>query len=151
MNTVKDEMSRRVVYVAEDDDLTQAFASMQALEIQHVPVVREGRVVGILSDRDVLLHAHKRRGEIEVPHTKVRDAMITDVSVCSPTTSIGSAVDLMLDRKIHCLPVINKEGSLVGIITTTDLLKLLRNKKWSIEEPLPFLFQRPSTLLGLAV
>ncbi len=150
METVKAEMTRRVVFVTEDDDLVQAYDSMRALEIQHVPVVREGKVVGILSDRDVLLHAHKRHGRIEVRTTKVREAMVTNVAVCSPSTSIGSAVDLMIERRIHCLPVIDKDQRLVGIITTTDLLRLLRDREWRVELPLPFQFEKPSLLMGLA-
>jgi len=147
METVNAEMSRKVVFVSEDDDLSRAYDSMRALEIQHVPVVRDEKVVGILSDRDVLRHAHQTRGKVDFQHIKVRDAMTTNVAVCAPSTSIGSAVDLMLERQIHCLPVIGSDQKLVGIITSSDLLRLLRDRQWRLELPLPFKFEMPFSLM----
>ena len=86
MQTVKMEMTRKVVFVTEDDKLSEAFDSMRVLQIQHIPVVRDGRLVGILSDRDILLHASKNHGRIQVGAGTVADAMIRD---CTETPKMA--------------------------------------------------------------
>lgn len=55
MKTARDEMTRQVAIVLEDDDLAEAYIAMRSLEIHHVPVVRNGKLVGVLSDRDILI------------------------------------------------------------------------------------------------
>ena len=127
MDSARNEMTRRVAFVAEDDDLNQAYCSMVVMDIHHLPVLREGKVVGILSDRDILLHARKKNGRVEVTNKKVRDVMSLKVVSCLPGTSIATVADLMLEHRIHGLPVVNPDGSLVGMITSTDLIGLLRN------------------------
>ena len=55
----------------------------------------------------------------------VRDLMSTKLTTVSPSTTVGKALDLMFERKISALPVVD-EGRCVGIVTTTDLVALLR-------------------------
>lgn len=146
MKKVKDEMARRVAFVNAGDKLAEAFNSMTVLEIHHVPVVREGRLVGVLSDRDILIHAREHRGQLNVPDLPVSKVMTTKVVSVRPDTSISVAADLMLEHRVHCLPVTSDDGTLEGIITSTDLIRLLRDRMWRAEEPIGLRFEMPRLL-----
>jgi acetoin utilization protein AcuB len=117
---VGDVMSSRVETVSPDDSLEAAWNRMQLRHIRHLVVVREERVVGILSDRDlgILAGDTLRRGLI------VADVMTPEVVGTSVGVSVSAAAALLRRRKIDALPVLEK-GALRGIITTADLLEFL--------------------------
>jgi CBS domain-containing protein len=139
MTRVSSEMTRKVTYALEDDNIERTYQAMRALGVRHVPVTRLGRLVGILSDRDILLHAHPdRHGTVVVPSKPVEAVMTKDVITCHEDEGIGSCVDKLLQHKIDALPVVNSSGKLVGILTTTDMLRLLRDRDWEPKKPLPF-------------
>jgi CBS domain-containing protein len=146
MKIVNDEMTRRVAVVTENDDISEAFTYMTLLEMHHVPVLRDGKLVGVLSDRDILLIAEGKGGNAKVPKMPVREVMTENVITCAPSSSIGRVAELMLEHKVHCLPVIHEDRRLVGIITSTDLIRVLRDREWRLEDPIPFRFQHPTPL-----
>ncbi len=100
------------------DSLAAARVIMQAERFKHLPVVERKRVLGVITDRDVRQHA------VHLDETLVETVMTADPVTVSPDTTIEEAASLMLVRRIGCLPV-TQEGSLVGIITATDLLRAL--------------------------
>lgn len=139
MTKVCTEMTRRVSYALETDDIQDTYRAMQALGVRHVPVTRQGRVVGILSDRDILLLAKpSAEGTPVVPSKRVDLVMTKEVVTCREDDSIGSCVDALLRHHIDSLPVVDSAGKLVGILTTTDLLRLLRDRDWEVQKKLPF-------------
>jgi CBS domain-containing protein len=99
-----------------DDALTAAIARMEVGDFRSVPVVLNGVLVGIVSDRDIRSCRH------EPESTKIGAIMSKNPICISPDDSVNEAVRMILSRKIGGLPVI-KEHKLVGIITTTDILK----------------------------
>jgi len=127
---VSEVMSKNPAYVKATSTVREAHQSMQQLDVRHLPIVQDGKVVGILSDRDVrtfLLDqlqaltnpatAHQRLDE---PVTKLTHF---DPLVVHPDTEVPEAIDMMLGYKIGALPVIQKEsGSLVGMLSYVDLL-----------------------------
>ena len=86
---------------------------MHTYGIRHLPVVMKGRVVGMLSDRDV---------RSALPGRQVGDVMSAPPQTASPDDTIEAAARLMLSRHISALPVVDFDGRLVGMITTTDCL-----------------------------
>jgi len=97
-----------------------AQASMQRNRIHHLVVTEIGKIVGILSDRDlrpVLLSPGLARA-------RVRELMSEDLTTVGPDTPIEEAASLLVVKKIGCLPVV-AQGRLVGIVTETDLLAVL--------------------------
>jgi len=100
------------------DSLATMRKIMQAQRFKHLPVIERKRVLGVISDRDVRQHA------ANLDDTLVESVMTADPVTVSPDTSVEEAASLMLVRDIGCLPVI-EHGALVGIITTTDLLRAL--------------------------
>jgi acetoin utilization protein AcuB len=113
-------MTRDPITIDQHDRLSTAKAIMTAGNFRRVPVVDGGRLVGILTERDL----HKYSGFLE--STKVTAAMRTSLVTVAPYDAVADAALLMLKHKIGGLPVV-AEGQLVGIVTTTDLLKAFLN------------------------
>src|SRR5579863_2719292 len=102
--------------VSSHDTLQTAADLMKNGGFRRVPVVDEGKLVGIVSDRDVREHS----GYLEL--TRVTAAMTADPQTVTPKMSVEDAARLMIEHKIGGLPVV-EDGKLVGMITTTDVLK----------------------------
>ncbi len=117
---VVDVMQRNVATVTEGDALALARQLMLWRRVRHLPVVRTGRVVGILSERDVLSRVSPERGHHTIEGS-VADAMRCPVETIEPSAQLADAAAKMSVKKLGCLPVV-REGELLGIITSTDLL-----------------------------
>lgn len=129
-------MTRRVIVVPPTVTLEDAWDIMSFFRIRHLPVVQDGALLGILSDRDVLLRAAPGGVEPKVPGAPVADAMSPAPYVCSPTTHVAEIVRTMTERKIDAMPVLDGADQLVGLVTSTDLLLLLIEQDEA--RPLPF-------------
>lgn len=116
---VGDLMHRDVVTIEESEDLSTALQLMGWNGIRHLPVVRGGGVVGMLSERDVLARV---RSEDRLKVTgSVADAMSAPVKRVPRHMDVNEAAGLMVGERIDALPVV-EEGRLLGIVTSTDLL-----------------------------
>jgi acetoin utilization protein AcuB len=123
----KDAMSVDPVAVEVDTPLGEAWRLMEENRVRHLPVVREGYLVGVLSDRDVaakrgrlLPHAGK---EGSVAPVVVADAMQAAPLSLSPDDTLERAAKLLAHWRIGSLPVV-RGGALVGILTETDVLRV---------------------------
>lgn len=114
-------MTREPVTVTPRDGLNRAMELMQEHGIRHLPVVDEGRLVGILSDRDLLGATGWLPLDERITCTIVADAMSTDPVSVSPEDSVVTASVELTCRGLGCLPVVDA-GGLVGILTDMDLL-----------------------------
>ncbi len=129
--TVDDLMEREVVTLNAGDTLSLADDVMRLGRIRHLPVVEEGLLVGILSQRDLfraavssvlqLAQSSEREWLARIP---VRAVMTPTVISVPPGTSIRRAVEIMLDKRIGCLPVADR-GRLLGLLSETDCLRHL--------------------------
>ncbi len=132
-------MTRLVVVVPPQLTLDVAWEVMQKRRIRHLPIVQGGALLGILSDRDVLVRARLGEdGTISVPHVPVVHAMTPSPATCEPDQSVSSIVRVMTERKIDAMPVLDARERLVGLVTSTDLLLLLIEP--DAARPLPFTF-----------
>lgn len=113
-------MTRDPKTVAPDDPLTAAAEIMRASRINHLPVVEEGRLVGIVTDTD-LRNASLEAGEGAPADRRVREVMKTQVWSLTPEDSVEDALLVICRRRFGALPVLSGE-KLVGIITKIDLL-----------------------------
>ena len=116
--TVSAWMTHNPVVAALEDKLSTVEAKMHEGDFRAVPVVTEGAVVGIITDRDV------RRLSGMLDATKVKEAMTETVITVTANTTITEAARLLRERKIGGLPVV-EDGKLVGMITVTDVLEAL--------------------------
>lgn len=118
---VRDLMSTALLTVKASEPLSEAHVEMEIGVVRHLPVVDDrGQLVGLLSDRDIL------RAVTAKQPARVADVMTRHVITIRPDAHAHEAADLMLDRKISSLPVVDETGALVGLITLTDFVDLAR-------------------------
>jgi acetoin utilization protein AcuB len=127
MLLVRDSMSREIVTLSPDETAATALAVCRERRIRHLPVLTEGRLVGIVSDRDLrsstpALGDPARAAALQ--GVLVRDAMVRDVVTVLADDPIEQAANTMRERKIGCLPVLDGED-LVGIVTASDVMDAL--------------------------
>lgn len=136
-------MTRDVRCILPETSLAEAFRLMHELGVRHLPVVREGRLVGVVSDRDFLGYATLARDGALVFSNKVTagQVMSLDPVVGLQGAPVSELANTMLTKHIDCLPIVGEGRRLVGLVTSADLLTLLLERA----EPLPMTFRiRPS-------
>jgi nucleotide-binding universal stress UspA family protein len=111
-------MTQHPIVAAPDDKLSAVELKMHEGDFRAVPVLADGAVAGIITDRDL------RRFSGKLDATRVKDAMTEHVLTVTTDTPVAEAVRLLRQRKIGGLPVI-EQGKLVGMITVTDVLEAL--------------------------
>jgi len=129
---VNELMSRDVATVGVADSCQEAVARMVRRKIRHLPVVEpDGRLVGVVTDRDLRHHLFEPRvlkeiGAVSVDQilkrVPVKDVMSAPVVTVGPQDELETAAGTMLEDKVGSLPVV-ENGRVVGIITETDLLR----------------------------
>lgn len=126
---VKDWMTSRVVTVSPDTSVKKAFGLMKKNGFHHLPVVRDNKPIGIVTDRDLrrpnIADVFREWNELYrlSDEIAVEDIMTTPLITVTPETDILTASSMLLEKKFNALPVIDDAGKLIGIITTVDLLK----------------------------
>lgn len=126
---VRELMTEDPLVLAVDHPLQMAELLMAYAHIRHLPVVDDSRVVGIVTHRDLLRYATEVIEETRSERTSgiaeiraVGTIMQSDVRTIEADADARSAIDIMIDQKLGCLPVV-QENQLVGIITEADFLK----------------------------
>jgi CBS domain-containing protein len=119
--TVGDVMTAEPSTVTPETTVGEVYGLMKANHFGHVPVVSEGRLLGIVTMTDI---GALGAAIPEVRERKVGDVMTRDLITISPEERVEVATAKMASRKIHCLLVV-EGGRLVGIVTTFDLLDAL--------------------------
>jgi acetoin utilization protein AcuB len=128
---VADWMTRKVFTVGPDESVAHAMHLMKDNGIKHLPVVRDGRLIGVISDRDIKAYAPSKATALDVYEINyllakavVKDAMGRQLTTTTPDTPVEQAALVMLDNNLGCLPVL--EGDvLVGIISDRDIFRAL--------------------------
>lgn len=116
--TVAHWMTAHSYSIAPEEPLTAACAQMQQHKIRSLPVIEDGKLLGIVTDRDVRTHLKY------LESTTARQAMTTALLTVTPNTSIWDAARILRERKIGALPVL-RDSAVVGMISTSDLLEAL--------------------------
>jgi len=128
--TVRECMTTHPVTVKPSDAIKEALDKIEKGKFRHLPVVDgDGKLVGIISDRDIrLIHpsplfVRPEHAPAQLLMIKVRQAAVLNPVVIGPEASLEEATKLILHWEVGALPVVNKEGVLVGIVTYADLLR----------------------------
>jgi CBS-domain-containing membrane protein len=131
--TVREIMMGSPVTLKPGDTLDLANDIIAIGRIRHIPVVEEGKLVGLLSERDLLGAtatrifgiSNKSRSAL-LKSTRIKDVMKKRVVTVEPDTPIKDAARLMADKKIGCVPVLS-DGGVVGLVTTTNILRYVES------------------------
>jgi len=110
----------RPLTVNDDDSVGLALQGMLWADVRHLPVLRDGLLAGIVSDRDLL--AHKVRRGQGASSDLVGTMMSRPVIIGHPNMDLAQGTKLVLERRVGCLPILDGRA-LVGIVTRTDLLR----------------------------
>lgn len=113
-------MTPNVVSVLPDTTLVDAALAMKNLDVGPLPVVEEGSLVGVITDRDITVRATAEGWD---PRTaRVREAMSREVVTCREGDDVRNAARLMQDTQLRRLLVVDGEGNLTGIVSLGDLV-----------------------------
>ena len=144
---VEDIMTRTVVAVAPEMTIKDLLEFWKSHSYSGFPVVEEGQVVGVVSETDLVyrdrpFHApafvtildmviplesqkHLHDELRKTMGAQVRDVMTAPATTIGPDEEVGKAADLMTKNRLHRLPVVDHQGKLVGIISSSDLLRTM--------------------------
>lgn len=115
------------------DPIAIATELMEDFHIRHLPVLRDGELVGVISDRD--LRSHEMPNQLAMDHlgesldlldTPISRVMSLNPKTVGPDDPIGAAIDTMLEFRIGSLLVVDGDDKLVGILSHIDVLQALR-------------------------
>jgi acetoin utilization protein AcuB len=153
---VKYWMSSNVITVDEDASLMKASRLMKEHSIQHLPLLKKGCLVGIVSDRDLKEAQPSRVTSLDIhelyyllDQVKIKDLESTSLHTTTGESSIEKAAALMLEHKISALPVMDQKGKLEGIITKGDLFRAMVSISGIYQAPMQIGFQvedRPGSI-----
>jgi CBS domain-containing protein len=144
---VADIMTREVVYVTPSTPVSQVARLLVEYGISGVPVLENDKLVGIVTEEDLVM----RDAIIDMPHffgvfdsvfylagkhefdeemqkvlaTEARDLMTTNVVAVSEESSVQALATLMVKKEINPVPVVNSNGAIVGIVSRSDLVRLM--------------------------
>ena len=126
MLRVRDFMTRDVYTLGPGASAAEAWALCEGHGIRHVPIVEEGRLVGMVSDRDLRDVSPPRgdRAGQTLQWVRIEEMMTRDLFTIDPLATIEQAAREIHDRRIGCLPVV-ADGELAGIVTSSDMMRTL--------------------------
>ncbi len=127
---VKDWMSKNPITITDDTSMMKAIHLMKQNRFRRLPVLHEGRLVGIVSDRDLKEASPSKATTLDVhelyyllAELHVKDIMTRDPVIVSPDSTVEHAAQLMLENTISGLPVVDDQGQVVGILTQSDVFR----------------------------
>jgi len=147
---VKKWMTKDVSTVDIDDSMKTAIKLMEDYNIRRIPVLKKDRLKGIVSYLDINRESASQANALAVSELnyliekiKVKDIMSANPKTISPHDTVEEAAVVMLEQKIGSLPVIDSNGKLIGIITESDIFKVLISMTGIKQGGIQFAFNLP--------
>jgi len=132
MLLVENWMNPNVITVDADDSMLDATKILKEHNIRHLPVLEKGKLVGVITDRDLKRASPSDATTLEahellylIANIKVREIMTKNPITVPYNYTIEEAAEILLQAKISGMPVVDKDGDVIGTITQTDLFKVL--------------------------
>ena len=141
-------MSKPVITIDADDSMQNATALLKEGHIRILPVMENGKLVGIITDRDLKRASASDATTLEIHELlyllskiKVKEIMTKDPITARPDYTLEETSRILLEKKISGVPVVNDEGQVIGIITRDDLLRVLIDLTGVDKRGIEFAFQ----------
>ena len=129
---VGDWMTPNPITIDADTTIVEAIHLLKEKNIRRVPVMKNGRLVGILTERMLLSYSPGKSSSLDtwelhyvLARTPVTQAMNPKPHTVRPDMELADAAQLIRDRKLNGITVVNEKGDLVGLLTTTNALEAL--------------------------
>lgn len=119
-------MTSTVKTATRDQTLKDVAALMRDGDMGSVPVVEDGKLIGIVTDRDIVVRAIAAGKDAS---TSVAEAMTTDIFAVTPDDFAFEAIRLMGDKQVRRVPVVDNDGNLAGIISMADIALEMEDEK----------------------
>ena len=120
----RDLMTPNPTTVTPQASIAEAWELMRELEIRHVPVVQDGALVGMLSDRDLA-----RLDIARMLALPIVNVMSSDVIAVEPESELSEIVDLLIENRVGALPVVHADTrEVVGIVSYIDVLRAVQDR-----------------------
>lgn len=146
---VKDWMSKPVVTIEDDESMQEAIKRIKECNIRRLPVVRKGKLVGMVTDGDLKRASASDATSLDVHELiyliskiKIKNLMTKAVITVPYDYSVEEAAEVMLAHKISGVPVVDYDGNLAGIITEMDIFRLLMSLTGIGKRGIQFAFQQ---------
>lgn len=130
--TVSDWMTRKLITIDEDASIIEAMHKMKEKDIRRLPVMRDGRLVGVRTDRMLKDYAPGKATTLDtwevhylLAKTSVGTAMNPNPHVVGPDALLTDAALVIRDNKLYGLCVVDDKGDLIGVLTIKDLIEAL--------------------------
>ena len=153
---VKDWMSKKVITVDVEASMQDAMGLMKQNNVRRLPVMKKEKLVGIVTDRDLRSASASDATSLEVHELLylVRKIKVQKIMTKNPITipldyTVEEAALIFLEKKISGAPVVNRNGDVIGIITQTDLFRILISLTGAGEKGIQFAFEledRPGSI-----
>jgi len=153
-------MSKKVVTIDVNDSMQDAIKRMKQNDIRMLPVVKKGKLVGVVTDRDLKRASASDATTLDVHELlylvskiKVQDVMTKNAITVPQNYTIEETAEVLLKHKISGVPVVDQNGQLVGTITQTDLFRVLISLTGVGKGGIQFAFQledRPGSIKEVA-
>ncbi len=157
---VKDWMSKNVITADVNDSMQEAMNRLKKNNISMLPVMKNGKLVGIVTDRDLKRASASDANTLEVHEllfliTKIKvQEIMTEKPVTIPFDfTVEEAAEVLLDKKISGAPVVDEKGNVIGVITKNDLFRVLIALTGVGKRGIQFAFEvedRPGSIRELA-
>ena len=121
---VKDAMHKGAFWVGPDTPITDIARLMQKNNIGAVPIGENDRLIGMVTDRDIVCKGLAKDG-VEIRRATARDVMTAGIHCCGEEDDLNKAAAHMEELKVRRLPVINKDKRMVGVLSRHDIARAL--------------------------
>ncbi|MFZ2948015.1 MAG: CBS domain-containing protein [Desulfuromonadaceae bacterium] len=132
MTKVKQWMTMNPITMEEDASVIEAIHIMKEKNVRRIPIMRKGKFVGLVTERMIKEYTPSKATALDtweihylLSKTPVKEAMNPKPFTVTPDTKLTDAAQLIHDKKLNGLCVLDNEGNLAGILTTTNILEAL--------------------------
>jgi CBS domain-containing protein len=131
--SLRQTLERELVSCGPETTVTDAAKLMEGTNMGAVVITREGKPIGILTDRDIVLRCVAE--DLDCQSTLVSDVMSSPVSCLTLDAGIFNVVQCMRRNGIRRVPIVDEQGTVVGLVSMGDVLQLLAEEIYAMSEP----------------
>lgn len=124
---IRDLMTKEVITLGPENTLGDARDTLMTKKIHHIPIVEGRKLVGIVTSWDMFKLGLSLD---DYKNMKIREVMTTKVATLDPDQHLGAVADMLTHRLFHAVPIVNDAGELMGIVTSTDIIRYAHTKEY---------------------